>query len=247
MAGTVGIGDDGRMLPSPLGWPSLCAVCGTFGPGRVCRACLARFAPARPRCARCALPLDGAAEGAVCGACLAHPPPFDAAVAGVDYRAPWDRLLADFKFHDAPELAGPLAAVLLDALRRRSDLAPGLVLPVPLARARLAERGHNQAWELARRIARALEVPAEPSAVVRVRETPHQLALPPDARAGNVRGAFAVDPSRAERLAGRRVLLVDDVMTTGSTAGEVARALRAAGAAWVAVAVVARVPRPGDR
>jgi ComF family protein len=131
-------------------------------------------------------------------------------------------------------------------VRRRPDLAPDLVVPVPLARARLAERGHNQAWELARRIARALGVHAEATLLVRVRATAHQLALPPGEREGNVRGAFAVEPSRTAAVAGRRVLLVDDVMTTGSTAGEIARVLRGAGASFIAVAVVARVPRPGE-
>ena len=224
-------------------------MCGCFGPGRVCATCLDRFAAPRLRCARCALPLEGAGPSpslSVCGACLTRPPPFDAAVAGVDYRGPWDRLLADFKFHDAPELAGPLAARLLEAIAQRPDLAPDVVVLVPLARSRLVERGHNQAWELARRVARAIGAAAEPSALVRVRETPHQLALPPEARAGNVRGAFAVEPTRAAAIAGRRVLLVDDVMTTGSTAGEIARVLRDAGAAFVAVGVVARVPRPGE-
>lgn len=225
-------------------WPGLCAVCHGFDGGRICAACLARFAAPVPRCRRCALPLAEHGADAVCGACLVAPPAFDAAVAAVDYAFPWDRLIASFKFHDALDLAGVFAASLGDALARTAMPAPDRVLPVPLAASRLVERGYNQAWELARRIAAANRWPADPALLLRVRDTPHQLALPPDARAANVRGAFAVEPAKRGELAGRRVLVVDDVMTTASTADEIARVLRAAGAAHVAVAVVARTPRP---
>ncbi len=123
---------------------------------------------------------------------------------------------------------------------------PDLVLPVPLAPARLRERGYNQAWELARRVARRLAVGADPQLLLRIRDTAHQLALPPAARAGNVRGAFAVEPRRRAEIAGRRIAVVDDVMTTGSTAAELAQVLKQAGAAAVEIWVVARTPRPGE-
>ena len=117
---------------------------------------------------------------------------------------------------------------------------------MPLSAARLRERGYNQAWELARRVARSLDVAAEAQLLLRVRETAHQLDLPPAARSGNVRGAFAVEPRRRAEVAGRRVAIVDDVMTTGSTAAELADVLKQAGAAHVDVWVVARTPRPGE-
>ena len=183
-----------------------------------------------------------------CGRCLAVPPAFDAAVARVDYRRPWDQTVAAFKFHGALDLAGTLAAGLAEAV----DAAPGgrpsvdVVLPVPLAAARLRERGYNQAWELARRVARALALPADPALVLRLRDTAHQLELPLDARAGNVRGAFAVEPARRGQLRGQRVAVVDDVLTTGSTLGEVAAVLRQAGAAHVSAWVFARTPPPDD-
>ncbi len=120
------------------------------------------------------------------------------------------------------------------------------MLPVPLAAARLSTRGYNQAWEIARRVARALGLAADPALLLRMRETVHQLALPPLARAGNVAGAFAVEPRRRAELAGRHVAVVDDVMTTGSTAAEIARVLKQAGAAAVEVWVLARTPRPDD-
>jgi len=120
--------------------------------------------------------------------------------------------------------------------------AVALLLPVPLADVRLRERGYNQAALLAQRLARRLRLPCAPQALRRTRDTGHQLALPREQRAANVRGAFAVAPRTAGVLRGRRVALVDDVMTTGATLAEAARVLLAAGAAEVQAWVVARTP-----
>ena len=187
-----------------------------------------------------------AAAASTCGSCLTTPPPFDAALAAVDYRAPWDRLVAAFKFHGALDLAAAFADAIVAAERRRAGPRPSLVLPVPLARARWRERGYNQAWELARRVARRLGLVAEPELLLRMRDTAHQLALPLADRAGNVRGAFAVEPRRRAELRGRHVAIVDDVMTTASTAAEIAAVVRQAGATTVEIWVLARTPRPGD-
>jgi ComF family protein len=224
--------------------PSVCAICRSWGRGRICAACLDRFAVRIPRCARCALPVP--AQVSVCGACLGSPPPFDAALTALEYRAPWDRLVTAFKFHDALDLARPFASAIAAAERERAAPRPSLVVPVPLAPTRLRARGYNQAWEIARRVAGMLEIAADPALLLRVRDTVHQLALPPLARAGNVAGAFAVEPLRRGELAGRAVAVVDDVMTTGSTAAELARVLKQAGAARVEVWVLARTPRPDD-
>lgn len=224
--------------------PSLCAICRGWGRDRVCAACFARFAAPKPRCSRCALPVPAAV--AVCGACLARPPAFDSAAACVDYRAPWDQLVADFKFHGALDLAPVFAASITAAATAISAALPQLLIPIPLAAGRLRERGYNQAWELARRVARRLGLAADAHLLLRLRETPHQLALPPEQRAGNVRGAFAVEPRRRADIAGRHVALVDDVMTTASTAAEASHALKQAGAASVAIWVFARTPPPGD-
>jgi len=224
--------------------PSLCAVCRGWGRGRVCSACIDRFVARTSRCARCALPL--AAPATTCGACVREPPPFDAALAAVDYRAPWDRLVTAFKFHDAVDLALPFARAIVAAERARAAPRPSLILPVPLAPTRLRTRGYNQAWEIARRVGRLLGIAADPALLLRLRETVHQLALPPLARAGNVAGAFAVEPRRRRELAGKSVAIVDDVMTSASTAAEVARVIRHAGASRVEIWVLARTPRPDD-
>jgi predicted amidophosphoribosyltransferase len=157
---------------------------------------------ARDALRRCALPL--APSATVCGSCLREPPPFDAALAAVDYAAPWDRLVTAFKFHDAIDLRGRSRA----RSRRRAGArraAASLVVPVPLAPTRLRTRGYNQAWEIARRVARMLGIDADASLVLRLRETVHQLALPPLARAGNVavRSRSSRDGEASSRPHGR--------------------------------------------
>jgi ComF family protein len=154
--------------------------------------------------------------------------------------------MADFKFHGRPELAGPLSALLLQAWQDSAGDAPkpDLILPVPLSPARLAERGYNQAWELARRLASALGRPAIASGLVRVVETERQAELTREERLKNLRAAFMVEPGLRSRLAGAHLALVDDVMTTGATAREVVATLLRAGAGRVDLWVVARTPAP---
>jgi len=234
-----------RLLAASTRLPGLCAVCRGWGTQRVCAACVTRFAVAQPRCQRCALRVP---EGVrLCGACLSDPPPFTRTLAAVDYDHPWDSLITHFKFHGALDLAPALSRRLLTAFEHSAMPAPSLLLPVPLSAQRLRERGYNQAWELTRQIGRALRCEADARLLLRVKDTPHQLALPTDRRAGNVRAAFAVEPHRLAELRGRSITLVDDVMTTGATVAELARVLLQAGAAEVAVWVVARTPRHDDQ
>ena len=230
-----------RLLDAAATTPSQCAVCHDWGTQRVCALCVARFAPVLPRCGRCAIEVP--AGTGLCGACLTDPPPFERTLAAVDYAHPWDGLITQFKFHSALDLAPALTQRLLDTFGQSAEPAPALLLPIPLSAARLRERGYNQAWELTRRLGGALNCPTDATLLLRVKDTPHQLALPPAQRAGNVRAAFAVEPLRRSVLQGRSVTLVDDVMTTGATAAEATRALLQAGAGEVAVWVVARTPR----
>ena len=224
--------------------PSLCAVCHGWGIERVCATCLARFAPALPRCGRCALRVPAGVT--TCGACLTDPPPFERAVAAVEYAHPWDGLITRFKFHAALDMAPALAQRLADAARTSAAPPPTWMLPVPLSAERLRERGCNQAWELVKHLGRQFGCRTDACLLLRVRDTPHQLARPLDERAANVRSAFAVEPRRAAELRGQTVTLVDDVMTTGATVAEITRVLLHAGAAQVHVWVVARTPKPGD-
>jgi ComF family protein len=178
---------------------------------------------------------------------MVSPPPWQGALAAVDYVHPWADLLARFKFNAAIDLAPALVQCVIDAHQRDAAAAsPGLLLPMPLSSARLRERGHNQAWELARRLATRLNCPADAHLLLRLRDTVHQTTLALSAREANVRGAFAVEPRRLAEVRGRTLTLVDDVMTTGASAAEATRVLLQAGAARVQVWVVARTPRPGS-
>lgn len=168
-------------------------------------------------------------------------------IVALDYAFPWDGLIAAFKFGRQPELAGVLAPRLAAHLRACQAPLADLVLPVPLSTARLGERGYNQAWELARRVARELGRPAWAGGLQRWRDTPAQTTLDATARRTNLREAFLPAPDLGRRLAGRHVALVDDVMTTGATVEAAAGLLRRAGAAEVSVWVLARTPRPDER
>lgn len=223
--------------------PSQCELCRRWAAGRLCADCLARFAVPVPRCAGCGLRLGQAAP--ICGECLREPPAFERTVCAVDYAFPWDHLIREFKFHGQVELAGPLAQRLVDAVRMQGGTNVDCVLPVPMSDQRLSERGYDQAWELAHRVAKALQLPARADALVRTLDTLHQTELGRAARQRNLRAAFFVPGVQRAALRQRRVALVDDVMTTGATVREAAAALRRAGAAAVEVWVLARTPQPG--
>jgi ComF family protein len=224
------------------GWAGLCEVCRRWDHGRLCGDCHTRFATPLPRCARCGLRTGMPVER--CGECLRDEPPFIATRCAVDYAFPWDRLIARFKFHDQVELADALVALML---REPPPLPPGsMLLPMPLSHRRLAERGYNQAWELARRLARALSLPARADVLERVLDTPPQAELGRAERQHNLRAAFMVAPALRSAVQGRAVTLVDDVMTTGASAREAAACLLRAGAARVDVWVLARTPSPTE-
>ncbi|WP_447746943.1 ComF family protein [Variovorax boronicumulans] len=220
--------------------PSQCEVCRAWPAQRVCDACVARFAPPTPRCGGCALPMP---EGVTrCGECIKHPPPLDACLAACTYAWPWPDCIAQFKFRGEAGWAGPLATLLRSAPWVEPALEQcDLVLPMPLAPGRLGERGFNQAHELARRLAPAK---TDATLLLRTRDTPAQSGLPRADRLRNLRGAFAVEPLRADGLRGRRVVLVDDVMTSGASLFAAAATLRLAGAAHITGVVLARTDPP---
>jgi ComF family protein len=210
----------------------------------LCSDCLARFAAPRPRCLQCGLGL-GASQPR-CGNCLHDSPAFDRTACAVDYVFPWDALIADFKFHDQPELAHALAERLAQAVAQADMPLPDLVVPVPLAADRRSERGYNQAWELARRAARQRGVAARADVLLRHQGGAHQAQLKRAERLRNLAGTFIVAPGGRDAIRARRVALVDDVLTTGATAEAAAQALRGAGAAAVDLWVLARTPAPGE-
>ncbi|HHT9041620.1 TPA: ComF family protein, partial [Burkholderia cenocepacia] len=172
--------------------------------------------------------------------CRTAPPPFDATLALADYRAPLDGLARGLKFHARLALGGEFAA----RLARLVDDTHGasgfdLVAPVPLSHRRLVARGYNQAWAIARPLARRLGVQADAALLTRVADTAPQSRLDRHARRDNVMAAFAV----AGGVAGRHIALVDDVMTSGATLAAAAQALKAAGSARVTNLVALRTAR----
>jgi len=206
-----------------------CLLCRQWAPARLCAPCLeqqARRAGQWPACGRCALPLAGL-PGPCCAACLREAPALDRCIAALDYHHPWDRLLLDFKFNDRPQLARPLAALMLEALQTLPR--PDLLCCVALSGAGLSRRGYNQSHELARRVAGPLGLAYEPRLLVRL-PGPPQSRLDAQARRRNARGAFVLAPGAAQRVRGARIAVLDDVMTTGATLNEIAGVLKRAGA-----------------
>ena len=213
--------------------PQACLLCGARVSGALlCPGCV-RDLPALPveRCPQCAL---SAAGGNTCGHCLKHPPAFRFTLAAHAYAFPLDALVKHCKYAGALALTDGFAASLAQAAAAHAR--PDLLLPMPLHESRLAERGFNQAAEIARRLSDRIQVPWLPAAARRLRNTPPQAGLDLDARRRNLRGAFVCDAD----LSGRHVALVDDVMTSGASLDELARAALKAGAREVSAWVVAR-------
>ena len=228
--------------------PRRCLACGVVvdGEGAFCPACWREvefLGP--PFCACCGFPFeyDHGAD-ALCGACAARPPAYGRARAVCAYGERSRGPVIAFKHADRTDAAPGLARLMASAgaeLLRDADL----IVPVPLHRARLLARRYNQAALLALALGRIAGLPAVPDALVRSRRTRSQGGLSASARRRNVAGAFALRPSRRDAVAGRHVLLVDDVLTTGATAEACTRTLLAGGAADVDVLTVSRVVRPG--
>lgn len=230
--------------------PPTCASC--HGPvaadGGVCGSCFAHISWIEaPVCARLGLPFAyDIGPGALSARAIAEPPPFERARSAAVYAGRARELVHAFKFGDRPELAALLAGPMVRAGHELVG-AVDVVVPVPLDRWRLLGRRYNQASLLAAAVARRIGRPHEPMVLKRLRRTRSQVGLSGPARADNVRGVFALEPRLKARVAGKRVLLIDDVITTGATVAAATRALKRGGAASVDVLSFARVvPGLGD-
>lgn len=238
-------------------FPPVCAVCGGDvrrgeketpslmiwrGHG-ICRGCLDKISwLSPPFCPRCAMPIRSAAiPSHLCGQCLETPPPFESALALLVYGEEVFPLMHRMKYGPDASLARYMGVLLARYLGERlSRLGLHAVVPVPLHRLRLRERGFNQAANMGKAVAKSLGVELETDILLRVRATPAQVGLSRSQRIDNVKGAFGVSSSNRARK--RNLLLVDDVYTTGATLAEAARALLRAGAREVHVLTFARVP-----
>jgi ComF family protein len=227
--------------------PPQCAVCGAQveSSGVLCPACWPEvdfLGP--PQCAACGAPFPfDLGEGTLCGACSRERPPFDRARAVMAYGDVSRRVILAFKHGDRTDTAPALGRWLAragGALVADADV----IAPVPLHWSRLFQRRYNQAALLARYVARSVGKPVVMDALVRRRRTRAQGRMGPAERRRNLKGALKANSRRIGKIAGKRVLLIDDVFTTGATAAASARALLRAGAGAVDVLTLARVVRP---
>ena len=225
-------------------FPRGCVVCG-LQPGAalsICTQCETDFFPVdTERCERCAIRMHASTSGAarICGRCLASAPEFDTTMTLADYVSPVDGMVMALKFTARLDLArffGRLLASRSSAMS--ASVRDGVVIPVPLAFERIRQRGFNQSHYIARAFASAAGCRLVADRLLRVRHTAPQQTLALKERRRNIRGAFAVEGS----FSGQSVMVVDDVMTTGSTLDEVARMLKRAGASHVHNLIVARTP-----
>jgi len=230
-------------------FPPHCASCGTPLPAgtntALCRGCAERIPwLGADRCERCGAGV-GQGEGVVreCPSCRNHAPAFVHAACTVAryMEGPVRNLILALKFSARQHLARPLGEMLAQRIRE-TELAPPntLLIPAPLTRRALRRRGFNQAEEIAINVARCLNLPLEPRLLRKIRHTLPQATLTHEQRRTNLKGAFVCDPRIAAHYKGRRVLLIDDVITTCGTASECARTLAAAGVGEVRAAAIAR-------
>lgn len=230
-----------RLLDTLL--PPRCVLCGegVETQGSLCGVCWGRLHfISEPFCAKCSLPFEfDPGTGALCGACLEHPPSYAAARAALSYDEASRPLVARLKYYDQTYLARGMAAWLMRAGREVLEGAD-LLAPVPLHYYRLIRRTYNQSGLLARWVGEASGIPVIPDLLTRKKHTAPQASLSRDKRRKNVRGAFTITPRHKERVAGKRIVLVDDVMTTGATVEACSKALLKAGAASVHVLALAR-------
>lgn len=221
-------------------YPPRCSLCGATASGHddLCHPCRDELPRNRHPCRQCGLPLESS-ESLLCGRCLKKAPPFDRAVIPLLYQPPLDRLILALKFHQGLAHARLLGQLLAEAVAA-SDSHPQLILPVPLHPKRLRERGYNQALEIARPVAAQLQIPLAVDRVQRVVHTESQTRLKYKERRKNMRNVFEVRHTLPAHVA-----IVDDVVTSGATMGELARILRKAGVEQIDIWAVARAPLRG--
>jgi ComF family protein len=217
--------------------PQDCQLCGAGAHASLCAACTADL-PHRVEigCVRCGAAGIVAQE---CGECLKNMPHFDATRTAFHYEFPLDRLVQSFKFSANLSLVTLFADAFVTQLRQHDEPLPALIVPMPLAAARLATRGFSQSQLLAAAIGKRLHIKVEANGLLRVRDTPPQAGLDRVERHKNVKGAFDCTTP----LDGLTIALVDDVMTTGATMSEAAKALKKGGAARVEAWTLARTTR----
>ena len=223
--------------------PASCVLCGDAGQADdldLCAGCQTDLPQLARACQLCAEQLHGAPSQLICGACLRRPPRFHRTHCAFNYGYPVDHLVRALKYGDRLAYARVLGTLLAQSLAKaRIDPWPECIIPIPLATKRFRERGFNQAMEVGKQLAWQLALPLRADVLVRRRDTREQAGLERDERRRNVRGAFALLQSPQAK----HVAILDDVVTTGSTANEVARVLKRAKVERIEVWAVARASK----
>ena len=223
-------------------FPPTCILCGAPGLSDldICRECLDGLALNSSCCSRCAIPLPNsqAGSGDVCGSCLKSAPKFDSCFSPFIYEGAVADLISGLKFSAQLQSGRLLASLMRREIEGSRIKLPDIIIPIPLHSRRLRERGYNQSLELGRHLARRLQLPLDRRSCVRTRITEAQSSLPKNKRIKNVRGAFAL----RRKIHAGHVVLLDDVVTTGSTVNELAGVLKKSGVEQVSVWSIARTP-----
>lgn len=219
-------------------FPPSCILCGQAGVGGMdlCQDCFTELPKNLNCCYRCAEPFATVSQiPRLCGHCLSSPPAFDETVAPFLYSGSVSHLITGLKFAKQYKNARVLGILLAEYLASHTEM-PDCIVPVPLHKQRYRQRGFNQAIEVANTVSNRLKIPLDLYDCIRQKNTAHQTRLPAKQRRKNVRKAFAAN----KPIGYRHVALLDDVMTTGSTASELAKTLKQAGVERVDVWVCAR-------
>jgi ComF family protein len=221
-------------------FPATCLLCGAPGTENIdiCTPCLQELPHNHNHCRICALPLASNHANPVCGNCLKQAPNFDCCHAPFIYGYPLSGLISDFKFNYKLYTGRLLAELLINSIEKNQLKLPELIMPVPLHSSRLRERGFNQAMELAKPIGRHFNIPIDIKSCKRARATETQSTLDKKIRIKNMRGAFKV----VQKIECEHLVLIDDVVTTGTTVNELAKTIKASGVKRVDVWSLARTP-----
>lgn len=218
-------------------FPFICSLCGNTSELKtdLCHDCLADLTTHHPVCQHCGRAIT-TQHHSHCGKCMKHPPSYDRTHAAFEYSSPLNSVITELKFHGKIQLARVLADAWLLNMKNRNVEIPEALLPVPLHKKRLRQRGYNQALELARPVASHFGIPLLTNMVARVRATTAQTQLTAKQRKKNMRGAF----EHTSPIPYRHIAMFDDVVTTGSTVQELASVLKKAGVERVDVWCIAR-------